>query len=386
MKWQELNLKQLLPLAILAVSIFASGLLFVTKPAPKIEETITSIPEVKVLKLQSSPVQIRIKSQGVVSPREEIDLLNEVAGKVTHLHPALVAGGYFKTGDVLLTIDARDYDYAIVTAQARIAEAKRILVSEQAQVEQAKNEWQALGQGKPSALALHQPQLAEAEAKLMAAEADLALAKLNRSRCELKAPFNGRVLHKQAGLGQFLPAGSPVARIFDSSLAEIRLPITEKQMSLLNLGQLWSDSSNEKRPLVKLSAQLAGESQQWQGTLVRTEAAMSDDSSQIHLIAQVIDPFNSVKGQWPMFKGLFVQAEIDGKQIDAIQIPKSTVSPMQTVNLLDAEQHLHIQPIEFIEGEGDQLIVFKGLANGDSLIQTELPMAVSGTELRAINE
>jgi len=72
---------------------------------------------------------------------------------------------------------------------------------EQAQADQAHNEWQALGEGTATALAMHEPQLAEARAKLKAAEASLLQAQIKRSRCELRAPFAGRLQTKTSGLG-----------------------------------------------------------------------------------------------------------------------------------------------------------------------------------------
>ena len=136
----------------------------------------------RAIKVEPQTVKLNIRSQGVVVPRTEIDLVPEVAGQVVQLHPSLVAGGFFELGDVLIKIDPRNYDYAIAEAHARIAEAERQVMMEEAQAEQARNEWHSLGEGEPSALTLRQPQLAEARAKLKSAEADLTKSRLQRSR------------------------------------------------------------------------------------------------------------------------------------------------------------------------------------------------------------
>ena len=65
---------------------------------------------------RAETVKLNIRSQGVVVPRTEIDLVPEVAGQIIQLHPSLVAGGFFEAGDILVTIDPRDYDYAIAEA------------------------------------------------------------------------------------------------------------------------------------------------------------------------------------------------------------------------------------------------------------------------------
>ncbi|MDD1622599.1 MAG: efflux transporter periplasmic adaptor subunit, partial [Methylococcaceae bacterium] len=200
MNLQQSSLKILAPILVLLAAAGTAWAIVALRPETVQRSEQPNTPKVNVIRVEPQTLKLNVFSQGVVAPREEIDLVSEVAGKVVQVHPAMVAGGFFAANELLLTIDTRDYDYAIAAAEAQIAEARRVLINEQAQVEQAKSEWQALGEGEPTDLALRKPQLAEAEAKLHAAKADLAKAKLNRERCELRAPFAGRVISKQAGL------------------------------------------------------------------------------------------------------------------------------------------------------------------------------------------
>lgn len=380
MKWSIASLKIVLPIAVLLLVSVASWAVFALRPQPEPQVPVAAIPEVSVLRVEPQTLRLNVFSQGVVTPREEIDLVTEVAGKVVQMHPALVAGGFFKAGELLLTVDPRDYDYAITAAQARIAEAKRVLIAEQAQVEQAHSEWQALGEGEASELALRKPQLAEAQAKLQAAQADLAKAQLNRSRCELRAPFAGRVLTKQAGVGQFLPAGVVVARIYASDRAEVRLPVSSEQLAFLNLPLALPHADASLWPNVTLRAEIGGRQHQWLGQIVRSEAAVSEDSGQFYLVAQVSDPFQPIANRPPLLKGLFVQADITGmERSDIYRLPRSAVSPMQTVKLVNAEQKLELRSVEVLRTDTDSVVVQAGLHPGDQVIVSELPMAIAGT-------
>jgi RND family efflux transporter MFP subunit len=387
MKWASASLKIVLPVAVLIAAGAASWAVFALRPQSEPQISVTPIPEVTVLRVEPETLRLNVFSQGVVTPREEIDLVNEVPGKVVQMHSALVAGGFFKANDLLLTIDTRDYDYAITAAQARMAEAKRVLISEQAQVEQAHSEWQALGEGEASDLALRKPQLAEAQAKLQAAQADLALAQLNRSRCELRAPFNGRVLTKQAGVGQFLPAGTTVARIYASDKAEVRLPISNEQLAFLNLPLALAYSDASLWPKVTLTAELGGHQHQWLGQIVRSEAAVSEDSGQWYLVAQVNQPFQPIANRPPLVKGLFVHAEIEGAERTGVyRLPRNAVSPMQTVKLVNAKQKLEIRPVNVVRIESDSVIIQSGLNPGERVVVSELPMAIAGTNVKVIND
>ncbi|MDX8128472.1 efflux RND transporter periplasmic adaptor subunit [Methylomonas sp. OY6] len=387
MNWSSASLKTVLPVAVLLATGVASWAVFALRTQPEPQASVSAIPEVSVLRVEPQTLRLNVQSQGVVTPREEIDLVSEVAGKVVQTHPALVAGGFFKAGELLLSIDPRDYDYAIVSAQARIAEAKRVLIAEQAQVEQAHSEWQALGDGEASELALRKPQLAEAQAKLLAAQADLAKAQLNRSRCELRAPFAGRVLTKQAGIGQFLPAGATVARIYASDKAEIRLPVSSEQLAFLNLPLALPHSDASLWPKVTLSAELGGSQHHWLGQIVRSEAAVSEDSGQWYLVAQVADPFQAIANRPPLVKGLFVHVEIEGEErSDLYRLPRSAVNPTQTVKLVNAEQKLEIRSVEVLRTDADSAVIKSGLKTGDRVIVSELPMAIAGTAVKVVND
>jgi RND family efflux transporter MFP subunit len=385
------DIKMWLPILLLLGATGAAWAIVALKPQAAASMPESSAPSVEIIRAEPQTLRLNVISQGVVKPREEIDLVTEVSGKVIHVHPSLVAGGFFAENDSLLTVDPRPYDYAIVTAQAQVAEAERTLIAEQAQVEQAESEWRALGEGQASDLTLHKPQLAEAKAKLQAARADLAKAKLDRSRCELRAPFAGRVLNKRAGLGQSLQAGAVVARIFASDIAEVRLPIGIDQLAFLDLPLGSSTSVFPRGPAVTLSAEIAGKQQRWQGRIVRSEAALDETSGQLYLVAEVEQPFRSSPGRPPLLNGLFVQAEIEGVLREGLYaLPRTALSSLQQAKLVDATQRLEMRALEVLRTESDRVIVTSGLQPGDRVIVSELPVPVAGmrvniTEATAIS-
>lgn len=388
MKQQHSQLKILLPILVVIISAGIAWAIVAFKSQVVLQSVESpAILEVKVVIAQPQTVKLNVFSQGVVMPREEIDLVSEVGGKVVKINPALVSGGFFTANELLLTIDPRDYDYAIIAAEASIAEAERVLIAEQAQVEQAKSEWQALGEGEAGALAQRKPQLAEAEAKLRSAMADLAKAKLNRSRCELRAPFSGRVLSKHVGLGQHIQPGSVTARIYANDIAEVRLPISTEQLAFLNLPLALANTHVSQWPKVTLTAESGGQQNQWIGRVVRSEAAIAEDSGQLYLVAQVNNPRQPVANQLPLLKGLFLQAEIEGKErSDVYRLPRNVVSPMQTVTLVNSEQKLEIRKVEVLRTEAESVVIKDGLNPNERVVISELPIAIPGTQVKVIHD
>lgn len=380
-------LKQLLPVAVLLAAAAAAWAMMATRRQPVPQPAAANIPDVETVRVQPQTLKLNVTSQGVVLPKEEIDLVAQVSGKVVKVHPALAAGGFFGDGEVLLSIDPRDYDYAITVTQAKLAEAKRVLVNERAQVEQAHSEWQALGQGEASDLALRKPQLAEAEAKLKAAEADLAKARLDRGRCEVLAPFAGRVVSKSAGVGQFIQAGSAIARVFATDTLEARLPIGIDQLAFLKLPLNTAQNGIDFRPKVELSAEIGGKTQHWHGRIVRTEAILDSGSGQLYLIAQIDKAGQTSNGGQPLLAGLFVHAEIEGIERDGLySLPRTALNSFQQVKLVNGEQRLKMQPVRILRTQPQQVVIENGLNPGDQIIISELPVPIEGMQVKPVTD
>ena len=73
--------------------------------------------------------------------------MSEVRGKVVNVAPAFRAGGFFEQGETLLEIDKRDYETAVISAEATLARAKLALAEEEASAAQARTDWNRLNPG-----------------------------------------------------------------------------------------------------------------------------------------------------------------------------------------------------------------------------------------------
>jgi multidrug efflux system membrane fusion protein len=377
-------LKIVLPILVVLAGIGISWAIAVRQPPLKPGLPQSEAPLIQVIRVEPQTLKLSIRSQGVVVPRTEIDLVPEVAGQVIRLHPSLTAGGFFEAGEILVTIDPRNYDHAISEALARIAEAKRQVILEEAQAEQARSEWQALGQGEPTALTLREPHLAEARAKLAAAQADLAQARLQRSRCEWRAPFAGRVRTTRVGLGQYVQSGEKLARLYAIDVAQVRLPLATEEFSHFDLLLDHHNSKVETGPKVILSAEFAGAVHRWEGRIVRAEGALDEETGLLHAVAEVRDPYKVEAGQPPLMPGLFVKAEIEGRErADVFVLPPASVNAAQEALLVDAEDRLRIRPLEILRREPDRILAKGGLNAGDRLVISRIEVPVEGMKVSA---
>ena len=180
-------------------------------------------------------IEAKIRSQGTIRPEKEIMLTSEVSGKIIWISKDLSDGANFGEGDVLLKLEKRDYELALISTESNLFQARAALEKEEAEADLANKEWQRVGKGKASSLTLRKPQLAQAKAVLATAEASHEQAKRNLDRTILTAPFKGRVRNKMVDLGTNLFPGNPIADVYATDLLEIRLPIADKDIPFLGI-------------------------------------------------------------------------------------------------------------------------------------------------------
>lgn len=373
---------------LLTVLLVIGGLLvFYTihalKPAPKARPVARPpAPEVTAQRYRAADHSLWITTQGVVSAKTEIDLVAQVAGKVTAVSDNFASGGYFLADEVLIEIDDADFRIAQSRAKAEVADAAQALASERGRERQARREWRDLGDKAANDLFLRKPQLASAQAALQAAEAGVRKARLDLQRTRISLPFNGRVLKKHVDIGQYLSPGAVVARVYGTDIAELRLPLTPRQRALL--GTALDDLSESPLP-VTLSITRGEDEEHWPAQLVRAEGELDRSSRQLFVIARIDDPFRARDGRRALVVGQFVSAKIHGGLAQqSFRIPRSALRQRQQLWLADEEGALRIIAAEVVQSDGDSAIVRVPNRRELRLVLSELSLPIEGMSLAVV--
>lgn len=239
----------LLPLLLLIVAFAIGYIIINNKPEASRKKPQPAVSAVDVLTLETRSFPVNITTQGTVTAHTETTLIAQVAGEITTISPRFRAGSFFQKGELLLQIDPRDYEVAVTLAESSLAQARLSLSQEQARSKQARRDWQRLGEaGEPGELVLRKPQLKTEQAKVAAAEGQLAQAKLNLERTRIKAPYEGYLLEKNVDLGQYVNPGNSLGKIFAVDYAEVRLPLKSSQLSLVSLPEAFLSVTAESVP------------------------------------------------------------------------------------------------------------------------------------------
>ncbi len=380
-------IKTTLPVMVLVASTLIAAVLIATGPEPERRIPPPSLPTVEVLVTAPTSYEVEVATRGTVSPRTQSTLIPEISGRIIETAASFRNGGFFEKDDVLLTIDPRDYEIALIVARSELAQARLRLREEEAQAEQARKDWDKLGDGtEPTALVLRKPQLISSRAAVAAAQARLRRAEIDLERTRIRAPYAGRVLEKSADVGQYVTQGTVLAAIYAVDYVEIRLPLTDQQQTFLDLPELYrgEDQVRERGPEVILSAQVGRQKpHNWIGHIVRTEGAIDIRSRQLFAIAQVDDPYGRHGSRPPLKVGQFVQARIKGNHIDNVYVvPRGAVKNGNEVFVVGANDRLERRRLNIIWRDTDNVVATDGLAPNERIALTPLPFAADGVLVR----
>lgn len=379
-------LKIAAPLLVLLAGIFVVQALVATKPPPEKKEDTLRLVSLYVDDVKSESVLLHVETQGEVRPKTEIDLVPQVAGRVVYVADEFAEGAEFVPDTTLIKIDDTDYKFAVVRAEAQVAAAKTILERELANAEIKRDEWKVKKNNKtPTPFALNEPQVEEARAMIRSAEAELAEARLNLARTNIKVPFNGRVREKDVGLGQYVIPGAPLGRVFSTDTIEIRLPLTDTQLFELGL-PMGFVAQGDDAPAVTLKANVGQREYTWQGHIVRTQAAVDQETRLIYAFAEVDNPYGESAGSsMPLAVGLFVTAEIEGSEAQtAYTIPRMALRKDDEVYVINDEERLEIRKVDVLSTSEERVVLAGGVEVGEQVVTSTIPAAVDGMHVQAV--
>jgi len=368
-------LKIVLPILFLIGAAFASKLLINSKQKAEAQPREIYTPVVRVVTAKHQDYRLYLHSQGRVTAQRESDLIAEVSGKITHISPHFSVGGFFKQGELLLSLDQREYDLRVQRAEAVVAQAQQRYLLSKNNSEQALFDWQQLGKkGRASDLLLKKPQQREAKAQLHASKADLALAQLQRQRSEIRAPYDGYLKSKQADVGLYLRTGSPIGRFYSLAKVQVRLPLHQQQLPFLahngrDLGQ------------TNTAVELKQQQQSWQGLIQGSERVIDPQTQMHYLIAEVTNPTQK-SNQSQLIPGQFVQARIEGKLLKKVFVlPRNALRANNQLWIIDAQQRLQHRDVEVLRLEPQVVIIGQGLKEGEKVCLSKLEVAVENMQV-----
>ena len=190
-------------------------------------------------------------------------------------------GQRIPAGTIIATIDSTTYSQALVRAKGAVAARRLELEQTEVRAAQSRRDWVSSGRDLKDAptLVTYEPQIAQSEAALQSALADVARAEYDLERTVVRAPFDALVDRRSVGLGRFMQVGQEIGQIIASDRLEIHVPITPRELGLLTNPETHRIAIND----VSLSWRTGNTSWEWPIRFARTDSSVNAQSKHLRL-------------------------------------------------------------------------------------------------------
>tara|TARA_A100001011_G_scaffold112271_1_gene118727 strand:+ start:4941 stop:6074 length:1134 start_codon:yes stop_codon:yes gene_type:complete len=371
----EKKMKKYFGPGFLLLSILVAFLMILNKPSAMVEEKKVNVPYVKTMMLLPQTVSAQIASQGFIKPKNKLNIISQLNARVEWVSEKMEEGSSFNIGDTLIRLDRRDYELAFITAEANVLNAEVNLEREKAESDLASKEWDRVGGGSGTALALRKPQLAQAKANLEAARANLERAKRDLDRTAFIASFNGRVRSKNTDIGSTTFPGTMLGNIYSTENLEIQLPIADQDISFtgLDFNGLQIPNKDQLDVRINLNGQMVN------GKVIRAEAEVDPKTRMLSVVASV--GINDDATSNLVLVGQYAQATIFGTKVnDVYVIPRNNIRN-QSLWVVDSNMELMNRPVNVLRYENEYALVDEGIEEGDRLMLSRLSSLINGQKV-----
>lgn len=322
---------------------------------------------------------------GRIQPARAVTLTPRVTGEVLDVADKLMPGGRVRKNEILLQIDPAEFEAQEAMRLSTLQEAQAQLKLEQGQQRVAEQDFAFLeGEVDKSqrALALREPQLETAKARVAAAQADLRMARIDLRAATVRAPFDATVLTRQVDVGSRVSPGQPLAQLvgLEAYWMYASVPIANLRWLTFADGDGQGDVS-----AVKLrSSGRWGATQAKSGRLESLIGDVDNQTRLAHVLISIPDPLG-IKDGSPLILGTIIEATIVGREVeDVIRLDRRSLRAGDTVWVMNGGQ-LEIRQVEVIFSDEQQVFLRGDLQPGDEVVTTDLASPRPGTPLRKMS-
>jgi hypothetical protein len=186
-------------------------------------------------------------------------------------------------------------------------------------------------------------------------------------------------MSRSVGLGQYVSAGAVLGQVFSVDVAQVRLPLTDLQLSALRL-PLGFEAEANNAPKVIFTTNIGRNQHQWTGRIVRTNAAVDQNTRLSYAIAEVDDPYGQAADQGaPFAVGMFVNARIKGfEETEAWVLPRDALRQEDTVYVVDQDNKLNIRQVEVYATTSGEVFISAGVSTGENVVTSAVNNVFDG--------
>ena len=362
---------------ILCLLILAGGVIGMKKmkqmkkPPQKVERKEPALP-VEVVQVQPEKAPVIISGYGEIISRTEVTLPAEVAGRIIFAHKELQTGAVIKKGEVLYKINEEDFRLNLKSAQARLKSLVSDLELARKEYARVSNLYSKKKVGTQSSVEKGEQAVNAINNQIIQIKQTIDQAKLQLSRCVIRAPFTGRVTELHAEEDEYVTPGKDLLTLTDDSDLEVQVSLDSRDaVKWLR----FQPSKQEDRSWFGLPEETNCTVTWTENDGTRAEGRLDrvvrfDPRTRSLTVAVRLQPGPS--SPFPLVQGMFCRVDIEGRSLERVFVlPRSAVSFEQTVSVAQGNR-LRTRKVEVARVEGGTAFITNGLEQGEQVIITRL--------------
>ncbi len=336
--------------------------------------------EVKAITVAASPTVMYADKVGEVKGSQEVDIRSLVSGILLRKH--FEDGALVQKGQLLYSIDAREFRAQVANAQAQVASAEANLARARQDVERYKPllvDEAISRQVYDNAVAAQR----QAQAQVEASRAALAQTELGVEYAEIRAPLTGRIGAVQVFPGDLVSAGqTQLGTISSDDPAWVYFTISEAELLEYTrqhgTGEMPADAPQR---VVKL---------------ILGDGSTFESTGLINFGDRALDPSTGtfkLRAEFPnaghkLIPGMFARVRASsGDPKSAIVVPDRAVQEQlgkYFLTVVGEGDKAELRPVTLGARFGNRQVIQSGLAAGDKVVVEGVQKARPGTPLKVI--
>lgn len=358
---------------VLALALAASALL--TGCGGQKQQAAGGAAQVKAMKVLQQDTPVVSEYAGQIAGKDEVKVQSKVSGRVVEKY--FHGGDFVQAGQPLYRIDSRQYESAVLQAQATLAQSQATLANAQTDLGRDQ-ELLASDAISEQQVTTQQANVNAYSAAAAANQALLQKAQQDLSDTVVYAPMSGQVSVDDVAIGTFATAGNTnLVTIGTTDPVFVTFSISETEyLKFRNIQQMQSGSGNGITVAIKLSD---GTTYPLDGRIVQADRALAQNTGTLTVKALFPNP-NGL-----LLPGMFARVKLTGETIpNAILVPQRAVQQLLDktfVMVVGADGKSEARKIELGQQVGSYYIVKSGLSAEDTVIVEGLSSLTEGKDL-----
>ena len=360
---------------LLLAVLIAAGAFAIGGCGGQKQQVAAGASQVKAMKVLQQDTPLSYEYAGQVKGKNEVKVQPRVSGTVVEKY---VTGGQFVTaGQPLYKLDSRQYESAVLSAQATLAQSEASLNNAQIDLQRDQELLESAAISEQT-VTTQQSSVNQRSAEAAANRALLKKAQENLDDTVVYAPMSGRLNVDDVAVGTYATAGqTALVTIGSVDPVFVQFSISETEyLKFMNLHELNSGSMDSAVVSITLSN---GEEYPVQGKLVQADRALSENTGTLTVKALFGNP-NGI-----LLPGMFARVKLGGEVIpNAILVPQRAVQQLldkSFVIVVGPDNKSVSKPVTLGEKVGSYYIIKDGISADDVVVVEGLTNLQEGQDL-----